>query len=44
MKAGIPEEQASSYEMGVKTGGIVIAVNTFSIEEYASLKKEWQRY
>ncbi len=44
IKAGLPEQQATEYEQGLKAGGIVLAVRADSDQEYDVLKNEWSQY
>ena len=44
VEAGVSEKEASKYELGIKEGGVVLGVQTFSEVEYQALKKEWQKY
>jgi hypothetical protein len=40
--AGIPEERVKHYEEGLKSGGIVMGVNTRSDEDTAHIEQSWK--
>ncbi len=42
--AGVPKERATSYEQGIKSGEIVLAVDIRNEDDAQYFEKEWQNY